>query len=164
MAKLCSKGEGSIYYSSTKNLCAAQLILPNGKRKTKYGKTQKEVRDWLQTSLNQLRDWGLLESHMVIVSDFLDRFYNDICLHTLRPKMIESNESNIKFHIKPEIGNLKGLNTGKNLAYWKSWPYMGFGIQASLLWIRWLRVRDASPTHNGIALQNFNPYSFKKLN
>ena len=45
MSKRRSRGEGSIY-RRTDGLWCAQITLPNGKRKTKYAKTQKETRDW----------------------------------------------------------------------------------------------------------------------
>jgi integrase len=44
MAKRRSRGEGTIYQRKD-SLWSAQVTLPDGKRKTKYAKTQKEARD-----------------------------------------------------------------------------------------------------------------------
>jgi integrase len=46
MPKRRSRGEGTIYQRKD-GLWSGQITLPDGKRKTKYSKTQKEVRDWL---------------------------------------------------------------------------------------------------------------------
>lgn len=106
MSKRRSKGEGTIYQRPDGSW-VAQITLPDGKRKTKYGKTQREVREWLQASLSQLRDGVLPENDKVIVSNFLDSWFTEIVSYSLRPKTLESYEYLIRVHIKPEIGNLK---------------------------------------------------------
>ena len=45
------KGEGTYYKHKTRNLWVGQYPLPNGKRKTKYAKTQKEV---IEINITQL--------------------------------------------------------------------------------------------------------------
>jgi hypothetical protein len=47
MAKRRSRGEGSMYFWEKKGLWVGKLTLPDGKRKGKYAKTQKEIKDWL---------------------------------------------------------------------------------------------------------------------
>ena len=54
-----SRGEGSIYFLKSIGLWVSKITLPDGPRKVKYGKTQKEIREYHQTALNQLRQ-GLL--------------------------------------------------------------------------------------------------------
>ena len=101
-----SKGEGSICHRID-GYWTAQVGLPNGKRKTKYFKTQKEARDWLREQ-NQAVNEGLwVEKDNITLSDFLDRYMKDIGEHTLRPKTIESYSYLIRNHIVPEIGYVK---------------------------------------------------------
>lgn len=47
MPKRRSRGEGSIIPRKD-GLWTGEITLPDGKRKTKYAKSQKEDRDWLQ--------------------------------------------------------------------------------------------------------------------
>lgn len=54
MSKSRGNGEGSIYKVASKNLWACQVTLPNGKRKTLYGKTRKETKDKLLKLQNEL--------------------------------------------------------------------------------------------------------------
>ena len=48
MPKTRGNGEGSIYKVQSKNLWACQVTLPNGKRKTLYGKTRKETKEIIE--------------------------------------------------------------------------------------------------------------------
>jgi integrase len=81
--------------------------LSNGKRKTKYSKNQKEVKEWLLGQPKAIEDGKWVESDIVTLSAFLDRYIADIAEHTLRPKTIESYEYLIRLNIKPELGNAK---------------------------------------------------------
>jgi integrase len=101
-----SAGEGTIYQRED-GLWSAQITLPNGKRKTKYGKTQKAVREWLQEQVRAIKDQNWIEADTVTVSAFIDRYMSDVAAHTLRPKTIESYNSLIRMHIKPELGTVK---------------------------------------------------------
>lgn len=99
--------EGSIYYWEEKKLWVARVSLPNGKRKTKYGKTQKEVKEWLRDQIQAVSDGVWVEKENITLSDFIDRYMADTAAHTLRPKTIESYESLIRVHIKPALGDFK---------------------------------------------------------
>ena len=48
-----------------------------------------------------------IDDTRITYGDFLDRFMSDVAAHTLRPKTIESYESIVRVHIKPELGNIK---------------------------------------------------------
>ena len=106
MVKRRSKGEGTIYQNA-KGLWVAQVTLPNGKRKVKYSKTQKVVKDWLLGQRKALEEGNWVDNDKVTLSAFLDRYMMDVAAHTLRPKTIESYEYLIRMHIKPEIGSIK---------------------------------------------------------
>ena len=101
-----AKGEGTIY-QNPKGLWVSQITLPNGKRKVKYSKTQKVVMDWLlaQRQAVQANNW--VDEDKITLSAFIDRYLKDVAAHTLRPKTLESYESLIRLHIKPELGEFK---------------------------------------------------------
>jgi integrase len=107
MARRRSRGEGSLYYWEEKKLWVAKFTLPNGKRKTKYSKTQKEAREWLQNSLNQLRQGVFIADDKVTVSQFFERYMNDFAKYSLKPSTYHNYEMMIRLYINPDIGNIR---------------------------------------------------------
>ena len=105
MSKRRSKGEGTIY-QRLDSLWVAQITLPNGKRKTKYAKTQKEVKEWLLALRNQLRE-GFVAEKDIRLNSFLDLYFKDVASHNLRDKTLQSYRYIIENHIKPELGYYK---------------------------------------------------------
>lgn len=101
-----SKGEGTIYQRKDGSWCA-QITLPDGKRVTKYGKTQSQVRDWLLGQRKALQDGLLTEGRNITFGQLLARYYNDVAVHTLKPKTLESYEGLIRLHIQPTLGRIK---------------------------------------------------------
>jgi integrase len=99
-------GEGSIFQDS-RGYWVGDVTLPSGKRKRKYAKTQKAVKDWLQSEREAIKSGLWIGDEKITISELLDRYFNDVAVHTLRPKTIESYESIIRLHLKPEIGNVK---------------------------------------------------------
>jgi integrase len=99
-------GEGSIYYKEEKELWVAQVTLPTGKRKTKYGKTQKEVKAWLQTQREAVSKGVYVENDQVTLSAFLDQ-YMVSAANNLRPKTVDSYNYLIKNHIVPNLGKIR---------------------------------------------------------
>jgi integrase len=85
----------------------AQITLPNGKRKVKYSKVQKIVKDWLLEQRKAVKDQIWIGDETVTLSDFFARYMTDVAVHKLRPKTLEAYESLIRIHILPEIGNIK---------------------------------------------------------
>lgn len=100
-------GEGSIYYWNEKSLWVGQVILPSGKKRVKYTKTQKEAKDWLHAQKEAVKSGNWVVQDNIILNDYLDRYLTDVAAHTLRPKTIEAYESLIRMHIKPELGLIK---------------------------------------------------------
>ncbi len=98
-------GEGSLCYSN--GYWVAQISLPNGKRKKKYAKNQKDAKDWLLGQRNAIRDAVWTDTDNLTVSTYIDRYMADVGSNTLRPKTIESYSSLIRIHIKPAIGHIK---------------------------------------------------------
>ena len=78
MPKRRPKGEGSLYYNEKKKLWVAQINMEDGKTKTHYGKTQKEVRDWLLETRTARQRGLLLEEENITLSVFLDRYMEDV--------------------------------------------------------------------------------------
>ena len=106
MTKKRSHGEGSISYSNSHDLWMAQITLPNGKRQTKYAKTQKEAKDWLLAQRNALAE-GLMVAKDIRLDQFLDIYLKDVASHNLREKTLQAYESLVRIHIKPELGFYK---------------------------------------------------------
>lgn len=107
MAKKRGHGEGTIYFHETKNRWCAQLTLDNGKRVTKYFPTQKVAREWLLDARKAKQQGLIVDPGKLKVAAFLDRWFEDVAQHTLRPKTLESYSFLIEKHIKPHIGRLK---------------------------------------------------------
>jgi len=106
MAKRRSKGEGTVYQRPD-NLWVAQITLPDHKRITKYGKSQKEVREWLLLKRKELSDGVMANDERLTVSIFLDKWYEDIAKPRLRPSTQTVHEVMIRLHIKPQIGYIR---------------------------------------------------------
>jgi integrase len=107
MAKRRSRGEGTIYQRKKDGLWSAQVTLPDGKRKTKYAKTQKEARDWLHAQAGQIKAGIWTSSDTVKLQDFIDRYLADVASKQVRPRTLESYRSTARLHIFPALGNLK---------------------------------------------------------
>jgi integrase len=105
-----SRGEGTIYFSNSKGLWIAKMTLPNSKRRVKYSKSQKAVRDWLQIQQNASRQGLLSSDDTVTLSEFLSNYMETVGKHKLRPKTIESYSSLIRLHIVPTLGRIRITN------------------------------------------------------
>src|SRR5688500_16927802 len=107
MARRRSRGEGSLYYIKSKGLWASNITLPDGTRKVKYGKLQKNVREHHLTALNELRQGVLPKDDTITVSDFLANYMEVVGKNTLRPRTQEMIGSFVKVHINPSLGRIK---------------------------------------------------------
>lgn len=106
MAKRRANNEGTLFQDS-RGYWVAEVSLPDGKRRRKYSKKQSVVSEWLLLQRKALRDGLYAANDRMTVSMLLDRFLNDVVVHTLKPKTIDSYKYIIEKHIKPEIGYLK---------------------------------------------------------
>lgn len=107
MANRRAPGEGSVWHDEKLDRWIAQLTLPSGKKKTKYGKTQTEVKKWLLEQRKAVQDNTYIEAKDITLSAFLDRFMSDVAAHKLRAKTIDSYNYLIRSHLKPELGEIK---------------------------------------------------------
>jgi len=85
----------------------ARITLPNGKRRAKYAKTQKEAKDWLMAQRQAVSEGMWVESEKATLGEYLDRWMADVVTHKLRPKTVQSYAYLIRLHIKPELGHIK---------------------------------------------------------
>lgn len=102
-----SAGEGTLYYWEKKNLWVGKLTMPDGKRRTKYAHTQKEVKDWLLTERGKLSQGIYISDDKITVAEFMNRYLEDYCKRRLQATTLESYTAVIKGHIIPDLGNIR---------------------------------------------------------
>ena len=96
-------GGGSIYQRKDRRW-AADLPLPDGKRKTFYAATQKEVRAKLEDAKRQ-QDRGIaVEAGGQTVSQFLTRWLEDVGKSTLRESSFNRYKEQFTAHVIPVVG------------------------------------------------------------
>lgn len=106
MSKRRASGEGNLYYWEDKKLWVGRISF-EGKRKVKYGKTQKEVREWMVEVQKAIKDGRFVADDTMTVSQFLDRYLKDFAIHDLKPSTFHNYSTMIRLYINPEIGNIK---------------------------------------------------------
>lgn len=104
MVRRRSRGEGSIYKRDD-GLWVGQIYV-NGKKKVKYSKVQKEVRDWLHEQKEAVNKGIFIDVKDVTLSSYLEK-YMASQETSLRPKTVNSYQYLIKNHINPELGSIK---------------------------------------------------------
>lgn len=83
----------------------ARVSLANGKRKSFYGKTRKEVQDKLRAALRDL-DAGIdLGTSNQTVSQFLDRWLTDVVDPAKSAKTAATYRDIVRLHLRPDLGN-----------------------------------------------------------
>lgn len=107
MAKQRGHNEGTIFYREKSKLWAGQISLPNGKRKTKYAKTQKEIRLWLEEQKQALKSGSLTVDETTTVGDFLKRWFDEVARHNLRLATLITHASIMRRHIYPTLSDVK---------------------------------------------------------
>lgn len=73
-----SNGEGSIWFSRSQGLWAAEIVLPDGKKKRKRNKHQKVVREWLEKEKESVRHGVWVSTETARYGDFLDRYLEEV--------------------------------------------------------------------------------------
>ena len=106
MTKRRAPGEGTIFQDN-RGYWVAEIRLPDGKRKRKYSKVQKTVKDWLLIQRKTLQDGLWVKEDKIPLKDFLGRFLNDTLKNKLKPKTIESYTYLINNHINPVLGDIR---------------------------------------------------------
>jgi hypothetical protein len=70
------KGEGALFTDS-RGYWIGEITLPSGKKKRKYSKLQKEVKDWLREQRNAIHAGNWVEKEKVTFEDFLNRYMDE---------------------------------------------------------------------------------------
>ena len=103
MAKRRANNEGTIYKRKDGRWCGQVSV--NGRRLTKYGKTQREVLDWLKEKQAEV-DSGLVVGEPQTLAEFLTAW-----LEAIKPSIRSSSHlaynAQIHHHILPDLGQIK---------------------------------------------------------
>jgi integrase len=84
----------------------ARITLPNGTRKSLYGKTRGEVQAKLKSAQSDLDNGLDLSAGQQTVGQFLDRWLEDVVRPSVRPKTHHSYGQLVRLHLKPELGHI----------------------------------------------------------
>jgi integrase len=106
MPKRRAKGEGTIFHRADGGW-AAQITLPNGKRLTKYGKSQALVRDWLTAQRTSIKVGSWTETTDTRLGDFPTAYLRDVVANQVRPGTLDSYTQVAGKHILPELGKMR---------------------------------------------------------
>jgi len=99
-------GEGSITQRKD-GRWQAQISLENGKRKTYYGKTKREVQETLRVAINQQKQGKLALGSNQTVKQFLDEWLENVHRHVLAPNSYAIYRGLLNNHIFPAFGHVK---------------------------------------------------------
>lgn len=102
-----ANNEGSVYWDNNRKRYVAQISLPNGKRRSKTGKSQREVLDWLTNERNKVLKGTYVTDDKLTVADHLNRYLEDVARHSVRPKTFATYKGYIDNHVIPELGRIK---------------------------------------------------------
>lgn len=97
-------GDGSIYLRSD-GRWAASISLGNGKRKTFYGKSRKEVQQQLTKALHEQQQGTLITTPQQQVGQFLTRWLEDVHRQSIRLRTYERYEEIVRLHLVPGVGH-----------------------------------------------------------
>jgi len=104
MAKKRGNNEGTVYKRKDGRWCA-QVSL-NGRRITKYGKTQKECRDWVNATLDKI-DHGLtFDGAQVSLQQYMESWLSGKVL-ARRPSTVRNYRRYMNLYILPALGRMR---------------------------------------------------------
>src|SRR5215211_3242392 len=107
MGKRRGNYEGSLYQRASDGRWVASLTLPGGKRKTFYGKTQKEARDRLRQAQRDQDNGVDLAVKRETVAAFLTRWLDASVKPAKKAKTREGYESIARIRVVPRIGKIE---------------------------------------------------------
>jgi integrase len=106
MPKRRSRGEGTLYQRPD-GLWCGQIVLPDGKRKTKYHATQKVVRDWLSEQRRLVANGVWASGSDQLFGDFLERYFQDTVAARVRPQTLANYRRSARNQILPTLAKIK---------------------------------------------------------
>jgi integrase len=84
-----------------------KITLPNGRRKSFYGLTQREAREKANQALKDLESGLDLRASTVTVGAFLDAWLESTARERVRPSTYVSYQGHVRHHLKPALGTTK---------------------------------------------------------
>lgn len=96
--------EGTIRHRSD-GRWEARISLANGKRKSLFGRTRRDVQDKLRTAQREIEAGLDLGAGRQTVGAFLDRWLVDVAKPSIRPKTYASYTQLVRLHLKPALGH-----------------------------------------------------------
>lgn len=99
-------GEGTIYQDEKTGRWIGQATI-QGKRRSLYGKTRKDVQDKLRALLANADKGILPPAQQLTVAQFMKRWLADVVKPAKRPKTYVSYEQNYRCYIGPALGRRK---------------------------------------------------------
>jgi integrase len=106
MARRRGNNEGCIYLRKDGRWCA-QVSL-SGRRLTKYGKTQKECREWIKDTVTKIGNGLTFQGTRVTLDEFIKTWLDGKEL-SRRPRTISQYRSLVTQHILPHMGGMRIL-------------------------------------------------------
>jgi integrase len=104
MARKRGQNEGSIY--QRKDGLWTVAVTVQGKRISKYFKSQSECREWLRNTQSQIQNGLTLAGARTTVIEFLEQWLGTI-RESVRPKTLHQYAQIARGHIAPRLGNIK---------------------------------------------------------
>jgi integrase len=96
--------EGSIYPYHGR--WAAAVTLPDGRRKTMYGRSRDEVRRLLAEALAARESGTLTDARGITLGAFLDLWLAEVAKPSVRHWTFKGYEVHVRLHLKPALGRL----------------------------------------------------------
>ena len=104
MPRKRGQGEGSVFKRKD-GLWVAQVTI-QGNHVTKYHKTQREARDWLQLTLSQVQKGMSFTAARTTLKEYLEEWLITF-KSSVRPKTITQYSQIVRQHIIPNLGKIK---------------------------------------------------------
>jgi integrase len=105
-AKRRGRGEGTIYQRSSDKRWATEITLPDGKRKTIYGKTQEAVIVKKKQVEAESRQGHFASGPRQKLGEHLTWWLEEVHRQTIRPTSYARYRVALDTHILPELGNI----------------------------------------------------------
>ena len=99
-------GEGTIYQRKD-GRWSAGISLENGKRRTLYGKTRKEVADKLNTALQEQKQGILATGPQQTVANYLNYWLEEVHKVTLKVSTYALYRRHLNNHVLPSLGHIQ---------------------------------------------------------
>src|SRR5680860_1924129 len=106
MTKRRANGDGSIYQRESDGRWVASIMLPNGKRKSFYGKNRKATNDKLREAVREIDQGVDLSGPRSTVEQYLNKWLDSSARPSVKTKTFEGYESIARVRVIPRIGLL----------------------------------------------------------